>query len=299
VTTAEEAGERSNLAMPHFRIDDTVKTITRELLDHIRPAGSMYSTANDMAKWIAFLLDSTRIKGQRLVTAESYAELFSPQTLVSKDEFYPNMAIVRPNFTAYGMGWFLEDYRGQKVAFHTGSIDGYVAIVGLLPSRRAGVVVFANLDHAELRHALMYRVFDMFLGGPERDWSTEMRGFYGALQQQAKEAQQKTDQARVANTKPSLPLERYVGSYSDSLYGAVDVRLEAGRLVLVRPGNLIADLEHWHYDTFRAVWRNRWFGKDLVSFRLSSDGQVASLDLGDGGTRTRTVPPLPSSTGSR
>ena len=57
---------------------------------------------------------------------------------------------------------------------HTGSIDGMSAIIGLLPDRRVGVYVLANLDHAELRHALMYKVFDLYTGKPERDWSADL-----------------------------------------------------------------------------------------------------------------------------
>ena len=38
----------------------------------------------------------------------------------------------RAAVTEDGLGWFQHDYRGRRVDFHTGSIDGMVAIVGLL-----------------------------------------------------------------------------------------------------------------------------------------------------------------------
>ena len=49
----------------------------------------------------------------------------------------------------YGLGWFQQDYRGRAVDFHTGSIDGMVAIHGLIRDERLGVYVLGNLDHAE------------------------------------------------------------------------------------------------------------------------------------------------------
>src|SRR2546422_2107396 len=37
------------------------------------------------------------------------------------------------------------------------SIEGRTAIIGLIPDRRLGVAIFTNLDHSELRHALIDR----------------------------------------------------------------------------------------------------------------------------------------------
>src|SRR5690349_24909861 len=100
---------------------------------------------------------------------------------------YPTARLTHPHFQAYGMGWFLEDYRGEFVAFHTGSIDGRSAIVGLLPDRRLGVAILTNLDHSELRHALMYTVFDRYLApsAVRHDCSTEMLAMYTALRDTA------------------------------------------------------------------------------------------------------------------
>ena len=63
--------------------------------------------------------------------------------------------------------------------FHTGSIDGMVAIIGLIRDEHLGVYVLSNLDHAELRHALMYRVFDLYgTGNRTRDWSADLLDLY-------------------------------------------------------------------------------------------------------------------------
>ena len=94
--------------------------------------------------------------------------------------FYPTATLTHPHFQAYGLGWILQDYRGEFIAIHTGSIEGRSAIVGLIPDRRLGLAIFTNLDHSELRHALMYTVFDRFIGpsNPAHDWSVEMRAMY-------------------------------------------------------------------------------------------------------------------------
>lgn len=297
VIEGPELRGKVNVTRPHSYVDDTLRALpsfSQELIDAIAPAGSMYSNVLDMSKWMRFLLDSGRVAGKRLVSDTAFAELMRPQVLVPSDEFYPTAKLTRPSFTAYGMAWFLEDYRGEKVVFHTGSIDGLVAIVGLVPARRLGIVVVANRDHAEVRHALMYRVFDAYLGSSQRDWSTEMRAMYQKTLDSIKVAKKEADAKRVLGTKPSLPLARYAGMYADSLFGSVTVRLERGRLVLAPSSFLTADLQHWNYDTFRARYRNWWIEPSMATFRLGPDGAVAALDLGDGQVLARVPGSLPA-----
>ena len=161
----------ADVAMPHDMVADTLAVIEGEmgLVDPIPAAGSMYSNVEEMGRWIRFLLTGGAWDGAQLISETSFAELLKPQDILLPDEFYPSMRLTEPWFTGYGMGWFLQDYRGRKLAFHTGSIDGFVAIIGLMPEEDLGLVVFANRDHAELRHALMFRVLDLYLGEPVRE----------------------------------------------------------------------------------------------------------------------------------
>jgi CubicO group peptidase (beta-lactamase class C family) len=289
VTQAQGLAGRVDVATPHDLIADTLRAIGRfgvGLVDPIAPAGAMYSSVLDMTRWIRFLLDSGRVGGRRLVSEASFRELFRPQTIVEPDQFYPTARLTRPRFTAYGLGWFLEDYRGEFVAFHTGSIDGTVAIVGLIPDRRLGLVIFANRDHAELRHALMYRVFDAYLGGLRRDWSAEMRVMYDSLREAGLARRREAEAKRVAGTHPSLPLERYAGTYTDSLFGDVTLRFENGALVAEASPFLVADLEHWHYDVFALRFHNRWLPPALATFHIGADGAVSEVVI-DGALRRR------------
>ena len=93
-------------------------------------------------------------------------------------EEYPALQLAKPDFFSYGLGWFIQDYRGQQVWMHTGSINGLCAIIGIEPNKRLGVYVLENLDHAEIRHGLMYTVFDLFENGPRRDWSADLKPIF-------------------------------------------------------------------------------------------------------------------------
>jgi hypothetical protein len=134
---------------------------------------------------------------------------------------------------------------------HTGSIDGMVAIIGLIPAKNVGVFVLGNLDHAEVRHALMYQVFDMYganAGNARRDWSGDLRALF-ASRRAAAVAQQP---ARATNTRPSLALERYAGVYADSAYGVIEVTHANGALSARWEKAQLGPLEHWQYETFRS-----------------------------------------------
>ena len=288
VASLAEASRASNVAAPHDIIDDTVRVIANAAVDPVASAGAVWSSVADMAKWTRFMLDSSRVDGKALVQRRTFLELVRPQVMVPEPEFYPTAQLTRPHWQTYGLGWFQQDYNGRKVDYHTGSIDGMVAIVGLLLDEGLGVYVLSNLDHAEVRHALMLKTFDLFTGAPARDWSSELRKLYGDRQAQAIAAQRRNEQQRIIGTKPSLALAQYAGTYADSLYGTREVTFENGVLRLRYSSRSAATLEHWQYDTFRARWDNRWRGSQLATFTIGADGRPSRLDMG--GASYRRVP---------
>ena len=288
-TSTHDLDEAGDVATPHARVHDTLSAIPWRNLDDIAPAGSVNSSVTDMAHWLRFVLDSDRIGGNRIVSAASFHEMFTPQVVVPVD-FYPAWKAVGPHVVTYGFGWFLFEYRGHRVAMHTGSIDGMSAIAGLLPDDRVGVVVLVNEDHAELRHALMMRTFDTYLGGTNRDWSTDLRQLYDSLDRQADSAQRAEDATRVPNATPALPLDRYVGTYRDSLYGTFVVRLDGQRLV-GRLGSSLGDLEPWGYDAFRLRVRDWTRATILITCVLTPAGQVSELRFEDGRHYERAAGP--------
>ena len=289
---------RINVASPHLEVDDTLRVIPYRNLDNIAPAGAMNSSAAEMARWVRFQLDSARVSGRRLVSDSAWRETMTPQFVIPASSYYPAARLARPNFTAYGLGWFLQDYRGRKVALHTGSIDGMSALTALLPEERLGVVVLANLDHAELRHALMYRVFDLYLGGAPRDWSAELRALYGRLAEQGQARERAREARRVRGTRPTLPLRYYVGTYADSAYGELVVRLEEGKLVAEFGPGFSGELEHWHYDTFRARWADRALDPWHLTFTQGTDGRINGVAVESVGEFRRLPPRPPTATAS-
>jgi CubicO group peptidase (beta-lactamase class C family) len=280
-----------NRSSSHYEVEGKTVVIPEMTADPIAPAGAVWSSANDIAKWVAFMLGDGTVNGKVLIKPETFQTILRPQAIVPPGQFYPTVSLTKPHWTTYGFGWFQHDYRGEMVNFHTGSLSGRTAIIGLIPDKKTGIYIFGNTDHAEVRHALMYKAFDMFAFGDNngRDWSTEMKKLYDGIEADGKKQNDAQIARRSPNTKPSLALSAYAGKYSDPFYGDFDVALVDGKLRLtIGKGARVADLEHWHYDTFQTKWQQRWLGDGLVSFQLNPvSGEVASMSLG--GAQLRRV----------
>jgi CubicO group peptidase (beta-lactamase class C family) len=269
----------ANAATPHWRFGrDTIVAIKKDESRAIGPAGDVWSSVADMSKWMIFLLDSARVNGKRLLKADTYRELFTPQVMVPPDEFYPTMELTKPHWTTYGLGWFQHDYQGRMLDFHTGSLSGMVSIIGLVPDARFGVYVLSNRDHVEIRHALMYKAIDTYLGNPPRDWSRELLSLYDARRAAADSARAAFDARRIKGTKPSLSLSKYAGVYEDPLLGRISITERGGKLRLDAGSVLRGDLEHWQYDRFRARYDDRWQGTDMIAFTIG-DGVASALEI--------------------
>jgi CubicO group peptidase (beta-lactamase class C family) len=269
----------ANQTKPHFKIEGTITVIEHTSADRVGAAGSVWSCIDDMSKWVACLLDSSKYPGGRLLSPKTWTELFKPQVIVPASQFYPTAHLTHPNWTTYGLGWFQHDYKGKKVNFHTGSLAGAIAMHGQLPKEKLGIYIFGNLDHAELRHALMYKAFDVFALGGTRDWSTEFLQLYKEIQTESEKKERDFESKRIEGTKPTLPLDDYTGKYMSPVFGELIITREGDQLTAVANGFLKATFSHWYYDTFRGWFEKKWYGKENLSFVLGPAGKVSSVEI--------------------
>jgi CubicO group peptidase (beta-lactamase class C family) len=277
---------RSNVATAHTQPEGAVVAMARRNYDNIGGAGAAWSSAHDMAQWVRLQLNDGVYGGRPLLRTATLREMHTPQVVMRGDTVAERL-FPGTSFRAYGLGWFLHDYHGRKLVHHSGSINWTRTHVGMIPSEGIGVVVIANLSTSNLQQAVMYRVLDALLGQPPRDWSGE----YLALARRAREAAARqaaeVEAARRPGTSPSLEAEAYTGRYTHDVYGEVTIEPAAGGLVLRYAPDYTAGLEHWHHDTFRAVWHRTGFGHAFVTFALDSRARVASLQLDGFGTFVR------------
>ncbi|HZW02523.1 MAG TPA: serine hydrolase, partial [Anaerolineaceae bacterium] len=223
--------ERDNVAQPHARIRAAVRPVPIRSHDNVGPAASINTSAIELAQYALLHLGRGATAGRQLFSEQRSAELWSAQTAIPIEPPHPALQRLQPRFYAYGLGWYLRDYRSRKVVSHSGGVDGYRTLLTLVPEENLGVIVLSNQETA-ITHAITYTLLDDVFGAPPFDWVAAYTAA-AAEGRQTEEARQRQQAAeRVSNTRPSLPLEGYAGAYADPLVDAVSVALEDNRLTL-------------------------------------------------------------------
>jgi hypothetical protein len=142
-------------------------------------------------------------------------------------------------------------------------------------------VVLTNAEETGAFDSILYHVLDQYFGLPPTDWIAAYKSVKDMDEKDAAEAMKKAEGARAADSKPSLPLEKYAGAYSDAWYGPITIRGENGGLVISfdHTPSMVGDLQHWQYDTFKAHWRDRTIEDAFITFSLKPDGSIESARL--------------------
>jgi len=155
IAQMEKAKDRSFGYNYNFDTKETTRLPYREIAQ-VAPAGSINSSARDMAEWLRFVLNSGSINGKRLVSESGFAEWTKPQMKISPDGKF-----------SYGLGWFLQDWKGKRVVQHGGNIDGFNSLVAMVPEEKLGFVLLTNVSASSLGADMMPVVWENIIGSPD------------------------------------------------------------------------------------------------------------------------------------
>ena len=139
----------------NFDTKTTERRPFREI-DQIAPAGSINSSAKDMAEWLRFVLNGGTVNGKRLVSEKGFDEWLKPQMKIA-------------GTSSYGFGWFLQNWNGLKVVQHGGNIDGFNSMVAMIPEKKIGFVMLTNVSGSSLGNELMPIIWSNLLGNPKEN----------------------------------------------------------------------------------------------------------------------------------
>ena len=278
-TTSVEALKRlDNVATPHNpSLDGEVKAIPYRNIDNAGPAGSINSSALQMAQWIRLQLGRGEFEGERLISEEAIGETHTSQMLIRKEGTW---ALTWPesDFLTYGLGWFLSSYRDVTMISHGGNIDGMTAYVGFVPRRGYGMVILSNLSSANgFSSALAHRIIDRLEGGEGLPWNENMLKVFSEFMDQQRAAAREVEESRAEGTSTTLPIAEYAGTYANDMYGEIVVTEDGGVLSASFGAGYQGSLEHWHYDTFRVRWGGGAEPREFLRFEIGTDGKVAVL----------------------
>jgi CubicO group peptidase (beta-lactamase class C family) len=285
-TTIRSLEGRQNVAQPTALVGGEPRSLPWRNIDNIGPAGSINSTARDMTSWLRLHLGKGSFRGTRILSERVAEELRTPQVILPTSRMGSLEAIKQAgaasHFFTYALGWVVFDYRGRRVMWHGGNIDGMAAVVAMMPDEGLGLVVLTNLDGNTLRDAIMLRIFDSYLGAPERDWSTELLAV----------ARRGAASGTIAGTSGSAGRDasprsygEYVGDYEDPLLGRLTISTDGPRLRFSLATGLTGSLEPLGNDRFQARWDDPGItvvvaslARAVITFSLSGQGATAEFE---------------------
>src|SRR5262249_41110840 len=200
------------------------------LIDPIGPAGSINSNVVDMSHYVIFHLGDGTWQGKRLVSEANLRLVHSPQTVIPDPA--PDVRFTEIGHTADVLAWFASAYRGHSLVHHAGGIDGFNALLSLLPDDHIGVIVLTNTSSQRASDILTDNVFDRLLDLNQIDWLDRFKTLRAKNKRLADEAKKKKADARKTGTHPSHDLADFAGSFEHPGHGVLKISLNGDKLQL-------------------------------------------------------------------
>ena len=263
-----------DFALPYVERKDKVVEIPFRNIDTVGPAGSINSNVTDMAKWLLLNLNKGKHGEKQIISEASLTQIHSPQMLNSQSIRYDELF-----YSSYGMGWGITAYRGHLMLTHGGGIDGFTALVSLMPRDNIGLVILTNRGGNPVTSIVAYNAYDHLLGLDHVDWNNRIKERQDKAKAEAEKAKKEKDKDRKLNTKPSHPYEDYTGDFEHPGYGIITISKKAGEPLKAVYNSIEFTMKHYHYDVFE-------FHNDLfvdtpmkVSYYTDVKGNIQSLAI--------------------
>ncbi len=106
------------------------------------PAGSMFSSALDLSRWVIAFLNGGELEGKQVLSPSLIALMTTPCAKIPGSQNH------------YGYGLTLETYRGVKLVQHGGSRSGYGSFIRMAPEQRVGIILTINKSGGSLNKTL-------------------------------------------------------------------------------------------------------------------------------------------------
>ncbi len=282
-------------ALGYFPGEDGRIAVAVRNTDSIAPAAAIYADIDAAARWLAMLVGRGRIGDLRVLSAASVEAMWTPASVALGPVSTPELAPVR-----YGMGFYLTRYRGRKLAYHPGVIDGYAALIAILPQSGFGIVVLTNRSGANpVPSILAYAAFDRHLGVQPISWIAR---YPSAAERREARARRRVDRdletgrrRRALAGRSFRSAAAFAGTYRHPAYGAIVLSALGADTLAGRMHGRTFTLERWGALRWRLT-ETRWPLREGLVFDFTpGDGwKMRSLAaaIADGPTYRHNPGPL-------
>ena len=220
-------------------------TVVRPLPNDARlyPAGTAYSSANELARFAIAFLNNGRLDGKRIIAPAVIKQMSEPRA----------QQLSAPDDTSYGYGLFMNHAGGMRRIWHEGSMTGYVAMMMFVPERHVAVIVLSNTDGVVLD-------------------KTEEK----ALELMLPSAVKEEPKAKTVQSVSEAEIKNYVGTYSQPNRWKTEVFIKEGRL-FIKEFNREMPLNKIGENRFSFEFPKPGINQE-ISFKLGSDDKPIALN---------------------
>lgn len=155
-----------NWARPHVRRNNRLQAVSpKETYYRVAPAAGVNASPRDLGQWLIAQMGGF----PEALPPALLDELFTPLVETPGEIRGTGWRRQRLNSAAYGLGWRIMNYAGERLVFHAGAVQGYRAMLGFLPEHGFGFAVVWNSEAGQPA-GLLPLALDRFLELPAVDW---------------------------------------------------------------------------------------------------------------------------------
>jgi len=294
--TELDGGTRASMAMPHANVDGGLVPGALRCLDPVNQinvsdlgrnaAGSIVSTAADMLHWLDMLLHAGVYAGARILSEATIAEMLALQTPIRPE--FSDMRIIgdlgiKSSFMGYGLGWYLMDFRGERMVFHDGQLRGYCSAAAFVPALDVCAIILTNVFHTAVHQMMGFELLDA-LRGIRSDYCARTKAMMLGYRSHVETETCAMLEKRNAN--PELNAEdasQIIGEYTSDIFGNVSIRKEKEHGPLVyRYGSCtehVAELDSWGGDVYRIRYLCGYVDDEFLTFTRDADGNSTGFSI--------------------
>jgi len=282
-STYNRLKDKTNVIDPHAPVNGRVQVIERNYNEVADAAAGIYSNISDMSKWIIMQMNKGRYGenlDKQLFSEAVHRTMWTPHTIIPVRE----SAEFKPHFSAYGLGWRLNDIMGYKQIGHTGGLGGIVTQVTLVPELKLGIIVFTNQQSGAAFRAISTSIIDSYFGIKGADRVTQ---YFEDERKAFENAKKITDEIwRSVEAQKSVPVTfnntTYTGTYTDDWFGEVTISDKNGKLWFDsnRSSDLTGEMFYYRGNTFIVKWNDRSMDADAyIMFCLDDTGKASGMTM--------------------
>ncbi len=262
VTSIKEMKDKGNYAFPHKIVKGNVSTYNDFWsIETVAPAGAINSSVADMAQWIRLQLKKGKFAEKQIFSESQANEMWFNHTAMETSN--------------YGLGWFIRYWNGKKLLNHGGGMPGMISDVSILPEENFGLVILSNAETGMVT-AIRNYIMETFINKEQKDWNKTMLEAWQKREEGFDKEDKRREDVRVKDTKASLPIENYCGTYEDKMYGKATISIQNGSLFMqfVPTPSFKGKLNHYHFDTFYIDWEDDFLTRGWIKFEMNFNAEI-------------------------